>query len=102
MAQAMTNQERFVASCTTEGETGVRQKLNTGRYSERKAVWAGVWLDEVEGGKSDATKAAEKISGLLKAQHHNRFNPTAWAIFVALLGSVVIAYVVAMWPVTGQ
>ena len=58
----MTNEERFVASCVSEGEIGVRQKLNAGRYSERRTIWAGNWLADVENGKSDATRAEEKTN----------------------------------------
>ena len=61
---AMTNEERFIASCATAGEADVRQKLSGGRYSERRAEWATGWLEQVDSGKSDATKAAEKSSPL--------------------------------------
>ena len=59
MGLAMTNEERFIASCEKVTEAEVRDKLDTGRYSERKAEWASNWLDKVESGKSDATKAEE-------------------------------------------
>ena len=60
MGLAMTNEERFIASCEKVSEAEVREKLSTGRYSERKAEWASNWLDKVESGKSDATKAEER------------------------------------------
>lgn len=60
MDLAMTNEERFVASCEREGEVGVRQNLKAGRYSEGRIIWASNWLKEVEGPKSDATKAEER------------------------------------------
>jgi hypothetical protein len=91
MAVASTNEERFVASCVNEGEVGVRQKLNAGRYSERRAVWAGAWLDEVESGKSDATKAAES-SGSVAPKKSGGLLPAASALTVVLIGVGVIAY----------
>ncbi len=95
MAVAMTNEERFVASCANEGEVGVRQKLNAGRYSERRAVWAGGWLDAIDSGKSDATKAEERrSSGLPKPKKHIRFVSAASAMLFVLLGSGVVAFLV--------
>ena len=64
MGVAMTNEERFIASCEKVGEADVRDKLSAGRYSERKTIWASNWLDKVGSGKSDATKAGERISPL--------------------------------------
>jgi hypothetical protein len=61
---AMTNEERFIASCESVGEADVRQKLNADRFSGRKAVWASDWLEQVESAKSDATKAEERGIGL--------------------------------------
>jgi hypothetical protein len=72
MTIALTNEERFLVSCRAEGELGVRQKLHTGRYSERKATWATTWLDSVDGSKSDATRAEEKRVRLLTAAAPNR------------------------------
>lgn len=92
MAEVLTNEERFVASCASEGEVGVRQKLNTGRYSERKTVWAGTWLDKLEGGKSDATRAEEKSSGLLKTKKQKSYPPCC---FGAVVGSGVIVLLAA-------
>jgi hypothetical protein len=60
MGLAMTNEERFIASCEKVSEAEVRDRLSTGRYSERKAEWASNWLEKVESGKSDATKAEER------------------------------------------
>ena len=64
MGVAMTNEERFIASCEEVGETDVRDKLNAGRYGERKTMWASSWLDKVGVGKSDATKAEERSNSL--------------------------------------
>ena len=69
---AMTNEERFIASCESVGETDVRQKLSAGRYGGSKALWARDWLDQVESAKSDTTKAEEKSSSLRKAAGINR------------------------------
>jgi len=91
MAMAMTNEERFLASCAIEGEAGVRQKLHGGRYGERRAAWAGAWLEEVESGKSDATKAEESRSSLLKPKKRNG---VLFAV-LALLGSGAIAFFVS-------
>ena len=66
MGVAMTNEERFIASCEKVGEADVRDKLSAGRYSERKTMWASSWLDKVGTGKSDAIKAEEK-SGPLRS-----------------------------------
>lgn len=60
MGLALTNEERFIASCEKVSEAEIRNKLSTGRYSERKAEWASSWLEKVENGKSDATKAEER------------------------------------------
>ena len=64
MGTAMTNEERFIASCERVGEADVRDKLSAGRYSERKTMWASSWLDKVGSGKSDAAKAEERSSPL--------------------------------------
>jgi hypothetical protein len=56
----MTNEERFLASCANVGEAAVRQKLSIGRYEGRRASWAKEWLDRVDNGKSEATKAEER------------------------------------------
>jgi hypothetical protein len=88
----MTNEERFVASCVNEGEVGVRQKLNASRYGERRAIWAGTWLDEVENGKSDATRAEEKSTGLLKPKQASRFYSAASALVLVLLLAGVIGF----------
>ena len=60
MGLALTNEERFIAACEQVSEAEVRNRLSTGRYSERKALWASSWLEKVESGKSDATKAEER------------------------------------------
>jgi hypothetical protein len=87
----MTNEERFIASCESVGEADVRQKLNADRYTGTKAVWASSWLEQVESGKSDATKAEESISRLLKTRSNPHFITTVSAIlFVLLLASVVL------------
>jgi hypothetical protein len=82
---AMTNEERFIASCETAGEADVRQKLGASRYSERRALWAGNWLEQLENGKSDATKAEERSSGLRKAAKPNRFTRLAVAAVTLVL-----------------
>jgi hypothetical protein len=69
---AMTNEERFIASCESVGEADVRQKLSAGRYGGSKVLWAGDWLEQVESAKSDATKADEKSSRLRMAAGTNR------------------------------
>ena len=69
---AMTNQERFIASCESVGEADVRQKLNTDRYGGSKARWASDWLEQVESAKSEATKAEEKSSRLRMAAGTDR------------------------------
>jgi hypothetical protein len=86
----MTNEERFVASCQIGGEADVRQKLNADRYSVQKAVWASNWLEQVESGKSDATKAEESSRTLLKARPNRHFAFAFSAfLFVLLLASLV-------------
>ena len=83
MDVAMTNEERFIASCETVGEADVRDKLGTGRYSERKAVWASTWLEKVESGKSDATKAEETSSRLRSSTNaHPYFIYAISAVFI--------------------
>ena len=74
MGTAMTNEERFIASCERVGEADVWDKLSAGRYSERKTMWASSWLDKVGSGKSDATKAEERSSPLRRS----------WTVFLKL------------------
>ncbi len=69
---AMTNEERFIASCESVGEADVRQKLNADRYGGSKAVWASNWLEQVESAKSDATKVEERSSRVPMAAGANR------------------------------
>jgi hypothetical protein len=71
-AIAMTNQERFIASCESVGEADVRQKLIADRYGGSKTGWASDWLEQVESAKSDATKAEERSSRLRIAAGGNR------------------------------
>lgn len=85
MSVALTNEERFIANCLLEGEVGVRQKLNAGRYSERKTGWANSWLERVEGGKSDATKAQERSLGVLNARKPDRHFAAAISLLLLLL-----------------
>ena len=82
---AMSNEERFIAACSLEGEAGVRQKLAAGRYSEAKSGWAGGWLEEVESGKSEATKAQERIAGILSAKEPSRYVVAATILIVLVL-----------------
>jgi len=87
----MTNEERFIASCQGVGEADVRQKLNADRYSGRKAVWASNWLEQVESGKTDATKAEERSSRLPKKGLSRHFASAASAlVLVLLLASLVL------------
>src|SRR5437764_7105899 len=86
MALAMTNEERFIASCEKVSEAEVRDKLSTGRYSERKAEWASDWLEQVESAKSDATKAEERSSRLRMAAGTNRhFGIAVSALLLVIL-----------------
>jgi hypothetical protein len=89
---AMTNEERFIASCETAGEANVRQKLGAGRFTERKAAWASGWLDQVENGKSEATKDAERTSRNKSADAHPRVRLALFAVGAALLlaGAIVL------------
>jgi hypothetical protein len=89
---AMTNQERFIASCESAGEADVRQKLNADRYGSSKAGWASDWLEQVESAKSDATKAEERSSRLRMAAGTNRdfgFAVSA-LVLVVLLASAAL------------
>ncbi|MEP7130102.1 MAG: hypothetical protein ABI770_03135 [Sphingomicrobium sp.] len=82
----MTNEERFIASCEMVSEAEVRDKLSTGRYSEQKALWASSWLEKVESGKSDATKAEERSSLLPRsASAHPYFNYAVAGILMILI-----------------
>jgi hypothetical protein len=81
----MTNEERFIASCEGAGEADVRQKLSADRYSGRKAVWASSWLEQMESGKSDATKAEERSSRLPRARLSRYFALAVSALLVVLL-----------------
>ncbi len=83
----MTNEQRFVVSCQSMGEADVRQKLGADRYSPQKAIWASNWLEQVESGKSDATKAEESTRSLLKA----RPNRHVALIIAALLFALLVA-----------
>jgi hypothetical protein len=92
VASAMTNEQRFIASCEGLGEADVRQKLNAGRYSERRATWASKWLEQVESGKSDATKAEEKRTRLRNSAKTKRFvAPAVLATVVVLVLVVAIS-----------
>ena len=90
---AMTNEERFIASCESVGDAYVRQKLSGGRYSESKTAWANNWLEQVDSGISDATKAEERGGRLrepAKAKAYLKPVPLA-LIFVAILGGIALA-----------
>ena len=87
----MTNEQRFIASCETVGEADVRQKLNAGRYSGRRADWATSWLEQVESGKSDATKAEEKTTRLRKTSKTSGYVAPSIAALVVLVLLVVAA-----------
>ena len=89
----MTNEERFIASCRTVGEADVRQKLNAGRFSERRTIWANSWLEQIDSGKTDATRAAEKLSRAPRSSTHNRFLlPAIAAVAIVLLLAAVLHY----------
>lgn len=89
----MTNEERFIASCRTVGEADVRQKLNAGRFSERRTIWANSWLEQIESGKTDATRAEEKLSRAPSSRTHNRFLlPAIVAVAIALLLAALLEY----------
>src|SRR3954465_8787552 len=79
----MTNEERFIASCESVGEADVRQKLNANRFSGRKVVWAGDWLELLESAKTDATKAEERSDGLRVASRNDRHS--AFALLTLLV-----------------
>lgn len=88
----MTNEERFIASCRSVGEADVRQKLNAERYSGPKAVWAASWLEEVESAKSDATRAEEKTTRMVKTSPKPVSAIAVAAILLILLAAGVIAF----------
>lgn len=88
---ASTNEERFVGSCQIEGEVDVRQKLAAGRYSENRAVWATRWLETVESGKSDATKAEERSTrGRGPVKSKNSILLWVLALLVAVAAAIVL------------
>ena len=93
MGVALTNEERFIASCETVGEADVRGKLSADRYSERKAVWASAWLEKMESGKSDATKT-EEITNRLRSSTSGRPHLIYLlaAVFIAVLGAGAAVY----------
>ena len=93
MGLAMTNEERFIASCEKVSEAEVRDKLSTGRYSERKAEWASSWLEKVESGKSDATKAEERsrrLSNPASARTYFVYAVSAILMVLLLTGAAVL------------
>lgn len=90
MVAAYTNEERFIASCEKVGEADVRQKLSAGQYSERRASWASAWLEQLENGKSDTTKAEERNSRLVKSTFSRSAKVTT-AIVLIVLGGVSTA-----------
>ena len=93
MGLAMTNEERFIASCEKVSEAEVRDRLSTGRYSERKAEWASNWLDKVESGKSDATRAEERsrrVGNPASARTYFAYAVSAILIVLLLAGAAVL------------
>jgi len=88
----MTNEERFIASCQSLGEANVRQKLNADGYGGQRAVWASSWLDQVESGKSDATKAEERNSLLRRTRPNRLFAPAVSVVLVVLLLGCVVLF----------
>lgn len=85
MAVALTNEQRFIVSCQNVGEADVRQKLSAGRFSERRAEGASNWLEQVENGKSDATKAEERGSRLAASANPRRYIASAVSVFILVL-----------------
>ena len=91
---AMTNEERFIGSCNSVGEAEVRARLNADRYSAGKAVWAAAWLDQVEGAKSDATRAEERRSRLSQTRPLHGFRLRFSALILGgLLLTVAVLFV---------
>ena len=93
MGLALTNEERFIASCEKVSEADVRDKLSTGRYSEQKAEWASNWLEKMESGKSEATKAEERNSHLpnsAKAKTYFIYAVSAILVVLLLTGVTVL------------
>jgi hypothetical protein len=93
MALAMTNEERFIASCEMVSEAEVRDRLSTGRYSERKAEWASSWLEKVESGKSDVTKAEERsrrVGNPASARSYLVYAVSATLMLLLLAGAAVL------------
>jgi hypothetical protein len=95
---AMTNQERFMASCDSIGEADVRQKLATNQYTDRRSVWASDWLEALESGKSDAMKAEERSSLLRKAAKPTGYARFAAAAVIVLGVASAIAFLKLRWP----
>ena len=89
---AMTNEERFIVSCQSVGEADVRQRLNADRYSGRKAEWASSWLEQMESGKTDATKAEERSSRLPNPKLSRHFPSAVLALLFALLFAGVVVF----------
>jgi hypothetical protein len=90
----MTNEERFIGSCNSVGEAEVRARLNADRYSVGKAAWAAAWLDQVEGAKSDATKAEERSSRSPQTGPDRRVRLVVFALLLAvLLVTVAVLFV---------
>jgi hypothetical protein len=86
---ALTNEERFIASCQNVGEADVRLKLNADRYSGRKAVWASSWLEQMASGKSDAANAEERSHALARTRRSRHVAAAVSALlFVLLLASL--------------
>ncbi|MEA3058458.1 MAG: hypothetical protein QOF34_1273 [Sphingomonadales bacterium] len=97
MGLAMTNEERFIASCETVSEAVVRDRLSTGRYSERKAEWASNWLEQRESGKSDATKAEERSSILPRSASAQPYFIYAVAAVLMIGALVATTMVLKLW-----
>ena len=90
---AATNEERFLASCRKIGEAEVRKKLTAGGYGERRAVWASEWLEGLEYGKSDETKAEEKSARLVNVPGSRRPPLIAGAsLLIVTVAVLIVAY----------
>jgi hypothetical protein len=90
---AATNEERFLASCKNIGEADVRKKLAAGGYGERRAMWASEWLEKLEYGKSDETKAEENSARLVNVPGSRRSPLIAGAsLLIVTVALLIVAY----------
>lgn len=88
MTSARTNEERFISACEKVGEAEVRHRFNAGRYDGRKVEWASKWLEMIQDGKSDATKAAES-NRLVSPPASGRYVQIAMIVTFVILAAAV-------------